>query len=67
MTYVLCQRLLTERNWVPGRPVLCGGYSDTMAGRSECLNIPLRVSFHQCSILYFIRLPPMLYWYWYIC
>jgi hypothetical protein len=59
MTYVLCQRPLTARKWVPGRPVQRGGYSDSVAGGSEYLNIPLRVPFHQCSKLYFIRLPPM--------
>ena len=59
MTYVLCQRPLTARKWVPGRPVHFGGYSDTVACGSEYLDIPLRVPFHQCPILCFICLPPM--------
>jgi len=59
MTYVLCQRALTARKWVPGRPVQCGGYSDTVACGSEYLEIPLSLPFNHCPILYVIRLPPM--------
>jgi hypothetical protein len=46
--YAVCHRPLTARKWVPGRPVQCGGYSDTVAGCFEYLNIP----FQQWSILY---------------
>ena len=63
MNYVLCQRPLTARKWVPEHPMQFGGFSDTVAGGSDYLNIPLRVPFHQCSILYFIGLPPMCYLY----
>jgi hypothetical protein len=38
MNHVLCQRLVTARKRVPGRPMQFGWYSDTVAGGSEYLN-----------------------------